>query len=175
MSRRRRTFWTAAAVAVTGAVLVATLQMRAAIRPVAGKANDVPIELSTMVYGLDAVLVLVSATTLVAVMLLSVRERLRDLGVLKAIGLTPAQITTSLVSAQALLAVVASLVSIPVGIGLYLAVLGMTAGADQEVVLAPWWQVALVPVGVALAAAVATTGPARLATQLPVTAAVRYE
>jgi putative ABC transport system permease protein len=175
VSRRRRTFWTATAIVVTAAVVVATLQMRAAIRPGARHVSDVPTELSTMVYSLDAVLVLISATTLVAVMLLSVRERIRDLGVLKAIGLTPAQITASLVSAQALLGVFAALLSVPLGIGLYLAVLDMTSGTTQDAVFAPWWQVALVPVGAAVAAAAATTGPARFATQIPVTAAIRYD
>ena len=43
-----------------------------------------------LVYTLDAVLLVITATTLVAVALLSVRERIRDYGVLKAIGLTPA-------------------------------------------------------------------------------------
>jgi putative ABC transport system permease protein len=42
-ARRRRTFWTATAIAVTGAVLVATLQIRAALRiPTVGTVSDVP-------------------------------------------------------------------------------------------------------------------------------------
>jgi putative ABC transport system permease protein len=137
IARRRRAFWTATAVAVTGAVIVATLQMRAALDAPAGGVSDVPAELSTLVYSLDAVLVLIAVTTLVAVMLLSVRERTRDLGVLKAIGLTPAQITSGLVSAQALLATFAALLSIPLGIGLYLAILDLTSGTVHGAVLAP--------------------------------------
>jgi putative ABC transport system permease protein len=175
IARRRRAFWTATAVAVTGAVIVATLQMRAAFGASAGTVSDVPTELPTLVYSLDAVLVLIAATTLVAVMLLSVRERIRDLGVLKAIGLTPAQVTASLVSAQALLATFAALLSIPLGIGLYLAVLSLTSGTVHGAVLAPWWYVALVPVAVTAAVAMTTSLPARLAAQIPVTEAVRYE
>ncbi|MET7399113.1 ABC transporter permease [Dactylosporangium sp. NPDC005572] len=176
IARRRRTLWTATAVAVAGAVIVATLQMRAAVRiPVVGTVSDVPAELTTLVYSLDAVLVVIAATALVAVMVLSVRERIRDLGVLKAIGLTPAQLTAGLVSAQGLLATGAALLSIPLGTGLYLAVLSLTSGTVDGAVLAPWWQVALVPVGVAAAVAVTTGPPARLAAQIPVTEAVRYE
>jgi putative ABC transport system permease protein len=175
IARRRRAFWTATAVAVTGAVIVTTLQMRAALRATAGTVSDVPTELTTLVYTLDAVLILTAATTLVAVMLLSVRERIRDLGVLKSIGLTPAQTTSSLVSAQALLATFAALVSIPLGIGLYLAVLSLTGGAEDGVVLASWWSVALVPVAVGAAVAITTSMPARLAAQIPVAEAVRYE
>jgi putative ABC transport system permease protein len=111
----------------------------------------------------------------VAVMLLSVRERIRDLGVLKAVGLTPAQITSSFVGAQALLATLASLLSIPLGIGLYLAVLSLTSGTTRDAVFAPWWYLALVPVAVAAAVALTTSVPARLATQIPVAEAVRYE
>jgi ABC-type lipoprotein release transport system permease subunit len=175
IARRRRAFWTATAVAVTGAVIVTTLQMRAALHASAGTVSDVPAELSTLVYSLDAILVLIAATTLVAVMLLSVRERIRDLGVLKAIGLTPAQITVGLVSAQALLATCAALLSIPLGIGLYLAVLSLTSGTVHGAVLAPWWYVALVPVAVAAAVATTTSMPARLAAQIPVGEAIRYE
>jgi putative ABC transport system permease protein len=175
IARRRRAFWTATAVAVTGAVIVATLQMRAAFHASADAVSDVPTELSTLVYSLDAILVLIAATTLVAVMLLSVRERIRDIGVLKAIGLTPGQITSGLVNAQALLATFAALLSIPLGIGLYLAMLSLTSGSVHGAVLAPWWYVALVPVGVAAAVAMTTSMPARLAAQIPVTEAVRYE
>jgi putative ABC transport system permease protein len=112
---------------------------------------------------------------LVAVVLLSVRERIRDLGVLKAIGLTPAQLTSSLFGAQGLLATFAALLSIPLGIGLYLGVLGLTSGTVHGAVLAPWWHVALVPVAVAAAVATTTSIPARLAAAVPVAEAVRYE
>ena len=175
IARRGRAFWTATAVVVTGAVIVTTVQMRAALNASAATVSDVPAELSTLVYSLDAILVLIAATTLVAVVLLSVRERIRDFGVLKAVGLTPAQITLSLVSAQALLATIAALLSIPLGIGLYLAVLSLTSGTTEGAVLAPWWHVALVPVAVTAAVAVTTSIPARLAAQIPVTEAVRYE
>ncbi len=174
-ARRRRTFWTATAVAVTSAVVVVTVQMRASIRPVAGGVSDVPAELTTLVYASGAVLVVIAATTLVAVMLLSVRERLRDLAILKAVGLTPGQVTASLVGAQAILAALASLLSVPLGIGLYLAVLGLASGSLDDAVLAPWWSVALVPVVTSAAVALTTSVPARVAAQIPVTDAVRYE
>ena len=65
-------------------------------------------------------MLLITLTTLVAVVLLSVRERIRDFGVLKAIGLTPSQITSTVVSSHAALALIASLVAVPLGIALYL-------------------------------------------------------
>ena len=106
LARRQRAARLAAAIAVTGAAIVFALSMEASLaaRP-AGEASDVPDELPVLVYTLDAVLSLITATTLVAVALLSVRERVRDYGVLKAIGLTPGQIASSLVSAHAVLGI----------------------------------------------------------------------
>jgi putative ABC transport system permease protein len=176
LARRRRARRLAAAIAVTGAAIVFALSMQATLdaRP-AGEASDVPDELPVLVYALDAVLLVITATTLIAVALLSVRERVRDYGVLKAIGLTPRQLTSTLVSAHAALALVAALVSLPVGIGLYVAVYGMAGGSSDDLVIAPWWWLALVPVATVLVVAAATDLPARLATRIPIADALRYE
>ena len=103
---------------------------------------------------------MITATTLVAVALLSVRERIRDYGVLKAIGLTPTQITSTLVGAHATLVVVASVLAIPLGIGLYLALYGMASGTTEGAVVAPWWSLALIAIGTVLVVAAATSVPA---------------
>ena len=137
--------------------------------------SDVPDELPLLIYTLDAVLLLITATTLVAVTLLSVRERIRDYGVLKAIGLTPTQITSTLVSAHAALAALASLLAIPLGIGLYLALVKAASGTTEDAVLAPWWSLALIPVGAVVVVAAATSLPARLATRIRTADALRYE
>jgi putative ABC transport system permease protein len=120
-------------------------------------------------------LLLITATTLVAVALLSVRERIRDYGVLKAIGLTPGQIVFTVVSAHAALAVLASLLAIPLGIGLYLALFRIAGDATEEAVIAPWWSLALIPIGTVLVVVVATSLPARLATRIHTADALRYE
>jgi putative ABC transport system permease protein len=154
LARRHRAIRLAGAIAVTGAVIVFALSMQAT---------------------LDAVLLLITATTLVAVALLAVRERVRDYGVLKTIGLTPRQIASSLVSAHAAVALLAALLSIPAGIGLYLAVYRVAGGSSEDLVLAPWWWLALVPIGSVLVVAAATSLPARLATRIPIADALRYE
>jgi putative ABC transport system permease protein len=114
-------------------------------------------------------------TALVSVALLSVRERIRDFGVLKAIGLTPRENGASLVSAHAALAVLPALVSIPLGIGLYIGVYAAAAGDVESVDLAPWWLLASVPIALPLLVAAATILPARLASRVRVAEAVRYE
>ncbi|MFG1820127.1 ABC transporter permease [Kribbella sp. NPDC049174] len=176
LTRRHRAIRLAAAIAVTGAAIVFALSMQASLQAqTPGTVSDVPRELPVLVYTLDAVLLLITATTLVAVALLSVRERVRDYGVLKTIGLTPRQIAASLVSAHTALAVVAAIVSIPAGIVLYVAVYGIAGGSSEDRVIAPWWWLALVPVGTILLVVIATSLPARLATRIPAADALRYE
>ena len=132
LARRRRAIRLAGAIALTGAAVVFALSMKASLdaQP-AGEASDVPDELPVLVYTLDAVLLLITAATLVALALLSVRERIRDYGVLKTIGLTPRQIASSLVSAHAAVALIAALLAIPAGICLYVAVYAIAGGAAK--------------------------------------------
>ncbi len=140
-----------------------------------GETSDIPDELPLLVYTLDTVLLLITVTTLVAVALLSVRERIRDYGVLKAIGLTPGQITSTVVSANAVLAFVASLLAVPLGVGLYLALAWITSGTTEDAVVAPWQTLALIPIGTVLVVVAATSVPARLATRIRTSDALRYE
>jgi putative ABC transport system permease protein len=176
LARGRRALLLAAAIALTGAVVIVALSVDASLdaQP-AGKTSDVPDELPLLIYTLDATLLVITATTLVAVALLSVRERIRDYGVLKAIGLTPRQITSTLISAHAALAVVASLVAIPLGIGLYLALYRIASGTTENAVVAPSWSLALIPIGTVLVVVAATSLPARLATRIRTADALRYE
>jgi putative ABC transport system permease protein len=176
LARRRRAIRLAGAIAVTGSAIVFALSMQASLdaQP-AGEVSDVPDELPVLVYTLDAVLLLITAATLVAVAILSVRERIRDYGVLKTIGLTPRQIASSLVSAHVAVALIAALLSIPLGIALYRAVYGIAGGSAEDVVIAPWWSLAAVPIGAVLVVVAATSVPARLATRIPAADALRYE
>jgi ABC-type antimicrobial peptide transport system permease subunit len=176
LARGRRARLLAAAIALTGAVVVTALSLNATLdaQP-AGETSDFPDELLVLIYTLDVVLLLITVTTVVAVVLLSVRERIRDYGIFKAIGLTPRQITSTVVSAHAALAAVASLVSIPLGIGLYLAMCGIASGTTKDAVLAPWWSLALIPIGIVVVVVAATSLPARLATRIRTADALRYE
>jgi putative ABC transport system permease protein len=176
LARGRRALLVTAAIALTGAVVVTALSLDATLdaQP-ASKTSDFPDELLLLIYTLDTVLLLITATTLVAVVLLSVRERIRDYGVLKTIGLTPTQITSTVVSAHAALAVAASLVAIPLGIGLYLALYRIAGDTTENAVLAPWWSLALIPIGTVLVVATASILPALSATRTRTADALRYE
>ena len=175
LARGRRALLLAAAIALTGAMVVVVLSLDATLDAQrASKASDFPDELLLLIYTLETVLLLITTTTLVAVALLSVRERIRDYGVLKAIGLTR-QITSTVVSAHAALAVLASLLAVPLGIGLYLALFRIAGDKTEDAVIAPWWSLALIPIGTVLVVVAATSLPARLATRIHIADALRYE
>ncbi|HEX5090805.1 MAG TPA: FtsX-like permease family protein [Nocardioides sp.] len=175
LARRGRLLLLTAAISLTGAAGVFALSMQTALddRP-AGEPSDVPVELPALVYALDAVLLLIALTSLVAVALLSVRERLRELGVLKAVGLTPRQVAASLVSPFGVLAGVAGVVSVPLGLVLYAAVYAVSGGEGRPAV-APWSWLLLVPVVTVALVVIATSVPARVATRSPAAAALRME
>jgi ABC-type lipoprotein release transport system permease subunit len=51
----------------------------------------------------------------------------------------------------------------------------IAAGTTKDAVIAPWWSLALIPVGTVLLVIAATSLPARLATRMPTAEALRYE
>jgi ABC-type antimicrobial peptide transport system permease subunit len=176
LARGRRALLLASAVVLTAVMVIVVLSLDATLdaQP-ASRPSDFPDELLLLVYALDAVLLLTTATTLVAVALLSIRERVRDYGVLKAIGVTPGQIVATVVSSYTALAVLASLVAVPVGVVVYLALFRIAGDASESAVIAPWWTLALVPIGAAAVVVAATSVPAWLATRVRTADALNYE
>jgi putative ABC transport system permease protein len=127
-----------------------------------------------LVYGAGAIVLFIGLTNLVATMLLGVRERVRDLGLLKAVGLTPRQVAGSFVVAQGLLGGVAALAGIPLGLAAFRGIVELAGGAD-EFAYPAWWAVVLIaPLGLAVVCAV-TAPLARRAAAIPVNSALRYE
>jgi putative ABC transport system permease protein len=175
LAARSRTLLVMAAITLTGSAFVFALSMQATLDDgPAGEVSDVPVELPVLVYTLDGVLLLIATTALLAIALLSLRERLRDFGVLKAIGLTPRQVASSLVAPYAALAVLAGVLSVPLGIALYVAAY-RAAGGDGDATIAPWPWLLLVPVGTVLMVVAATSVPARIVTRVPTVEVLRYE
>ena len=130
--------------------------------------------LRPIVYGLDAVLLLVGLVGLLATVLLTARERVRELGLLKAVGLTPRQVVRALVVGQALVAAGATLIGIPLGLILFRLSIAATGGSDEFAYPAWWALAAILPCAVIVVAALVTP-LARSAARLPVTDALRYE
>ena len=129
--------------------------------------------------GLNGVLFTIAGLNLLSSLLVSVRERRRDFAVLKTLGFTPAQIAQSVFSGSAVVALVAVLVGLPLGLvatRVMFDVLSSAAGIGTGVGQMPGvlWLVPLVPGAIAVAA-LATILPARRAATLRVAEALRYE
>lgn len=66
--------------------------------------------------GMTGMLLMIAGVNLLTTLLFAVRERSRDFGVLKTLGLTPAQIVTSVIANGSLLGLFALLLGVPVGL-----------------------------------------------------------
>ncbi|MDH6110671.1 putative ABC transport system permease protein [Kitasatospora sp. MAP12-15] len=112
---------------------------------------------------------------------LNARERRRDLGMLKSIGMTPRQVTAMMVTSMAALGVVGSLIGVPLGILAHRVVIpAMTkpVGLDLPASMLDVWHpmpltlVALAGVAIAVLGALL---PARSAARLPIAQVLRSE
>jgi len=188
-ARPGRSALTVLSLALTVAAVVATLGMEASldagstaappVPPLAGVPPPVDSNagagslLRPVVYSLDAVLLFVGLVNLVATVLLAVRERVRDMGVLKAVGVTPVQLGRTVLSSQGILGLIAALAGIPLGLGIFRLAVGLTS--SDEFAYPAWWWLVLVPPAI-VASVLALTYPlARRAASLRVAEALRYE
>ena len=192
-SSRARAVSTVSAVALAVMTSVAALGMEAtfrherqhtAARSVASPLPSVVLEdvdlaapadesgLRTLVYGLQGLLASVAVAGIVAVGLVGLRERRRELAVLSAIGFSVRQLAGSAVAGQGLLAGVGAVIGVPLGIGFFRAAYAVANGSSAGLVDAPPLQlVAVVPAAMLVAGVVAML-PASALRRLPVAAAL---
>jgi putative ABC transport system permease protein len=174
-ARRRRVFWLLLVTLLTGAAFVATIAARFAIdRASTDAVSDIPRELPALIYSLDGVLAISAISALTAVALLTVRERYLDIGVLRTIGMAPAQVVATVAGALAVFALFAGVLAIPVGLSLYVALYSAT-DAGGSAMVPPWWSLAIVPLTLAVATLIAIGIPAHLAARIPVADAIRLD
>ncbi len=150
---------------------------------VAVRQTGTPSAVSTMrtvLFGLSAALLVIGLANLLTTSLLNVRERSREVGVFKAIGMTPGQIVLSVISGVSLLALIAVAIGIPLGIYVYHVIFRVVGeqglNADPLLFARPhtWWLVLLVPSAVALSA-LASALPAWRAASVDVVEVLRAE
>jgi putative ABC transport system permease protein len=79
--------------------------------------------LNAVIAGLGLVLIVVAVTGVFNTVILTTREKTRDIAILKAIGMAPRQVVTMVVSSVALLGLVAGFLGLPVGLELHRQVL----------------------------------------------------
>lgn len=142
----------------------------------------------------DSTLVLISSTTLLTVLLgavaalgvfntvvLNARERRRDLGMLKSIGMTPRQVTVMMVTSMGVLGVLGGLAGVPLGVAVHQLVVPAMLRASQSEVFDFVLEVYRAPTLALLAlagVAIAVLGafvPARSAARTPIAAVLHNE
>jgi putative ABC transport system permease protein len=186
-SSRARATSTVVAVALAVMTAVAALGMEATFRqerrqavsasvgapaPAEVAAADDESGLRTLVYGLQALLGLVAVTSIVAVGLVGLRERRRELAVLNAVGFSARQLAGASVAGQGVLAGLGALVGIPLGIGFFRLAYALANGSAAGLVDAPPLHLAAVVPAAMLMAALVAALPANTLRHLPVAAAL---
>lgn len=125
-----------------------------------------------------SLLVLVAGLGVFNTVLLTIRERRRDLGVLKSIGMTPRQVVGMTVASVAALGVVGGVLGIPAGIAAHRLILENLGTLRLPPALLNVWSapqlLAMAAVGVAIAV-LGALPPARTAARLPVAAVLHTE
>jgi putative ABC transport system permease protein len=127
-----------------------------------------------MLYVLLALSVIVSLFGMVNTLILSVFERTRELGMLRAVGMTRHQVSRMVRQESVITALIGAALGLPLGI--FLAVLVTRALAQFDVGLAPpWANLILFAFAAMIVGVVAAVAPARRAARLNVLRALQYE
>ncbi len=135
-------------------------------------------QLIGVITGLGALMMVVAGVNLLSASLLSVRERVRDFGIQKTLGLTPAQIAGSVMVGAVTLALIALVVGVPLGVWLmdiFIGQLGVQIGLGPDFYVIDWTLMSVLLPVMALLAVVSSAIPAYRASQLEVSDALRYE
>ncbi len=135
--------------------------------------DDINLTLNVL-YGLLGLSVIISLFGVVNTLVLSVFERTRELGMLRAVGMTRRQVRRMIRYESIVTALIGGALGIVVGT--FLAVLTTQALSDEGVVLAiPWRTIGLFVVATIIAGILAAVFPARRASRLNILKALQYE
>jgi putative ABC transport system permease protein len=127
-----------------------------------------------LLYGLLGLSVIISLFGVVNTLVLSVFERTRELGMLRAIGMTRSQVRRMIRHESVVTALIGA--ALGIAVGLFLAVLTTQALSDQGIVLAiPWATIGVFVAATIVAGMLAAILPARRASRLNILEALQYE
>ncbi len=136
------------------------------------------VQLTTLITSLAVILMIVAAANLMSASLLSVREQVRDFGIQKTLGLTPAQMATSVVVGAVTIAVIALLIGTTLGtlvMDRFIQQVGIAIGAGPDFYRIDWGGISLLLPILVVVAMLSSLLPALRVAQLEVTEALRYE
>jgi putative ABC transport system permease protein len=136
-------------------------------------------EARTILFSLNGVLLAVAVVSLLTSLLFTVRERQRDIGILKSIGLTPVQVVSAFVMGSTIFALLAAVIGLPAGVLLTSVAIDFAAEQDgfpKGIAEIPsiGWLLLVVPIAVAVTV-VGSALPALQAGRSRITDALRYE
>jgi putative ABC transport system permease protein len=141
---------------------------------VAGAVDDALGRVFGLFDALALIAVIVAALGIVNTLTVSVLERVRELGILRAAGMTTRQVRRTVVVEAGILGVVGSILGIATGL-VAAVVLVVLSGSGPLILDPPWVSIVTAAVlGIAIAMAAAWY-PARLASRLAIAAAVQHE
>jgi putative ABC transport system permease protein len=132
-------------------------------------------QLLSLVTVLLLLAVLIALLGIVNTLALSVFERTRELGLLRAVGMTRGQVRAMVRWESVVISVIGALIGAALGIGLGVALTHALADQGIDKISVPGVQLALYVVAAALAGVLAAVGPARRASKVDVLRAVVTE
>lgn len=125
-----------------------------------------------IIYALLALAVVTSVLGIVNTLGLSVIERTREIGLLRAVGLTRPQLRLMVVLESVIVAVLGSVLGVLLGVGFGVVLVRMLSDAGINVLAIPWGQLGLFVLGAAVVGMFAALTPARRAARLDVLSAI---
>ena len=144
------------------------------LETVAGAVDSALAQVFGLFDALALVAVVVAALGIVNTLTVSVLERVRELGVLRAAGMTRGQVRRTVVVEAGILGIVGSILGIVTGL-VAGAILVLLAGGGPLILDLPWLSIgAAIVLGIGISMA-ASWYPARLASRLAIVAAVQHE
>ena len=129
-------------------------------------------QLLGLVYGLLALSILIAILGVVNTMAMSVLERTREIGLLRAVGLTRAQSRRMIRAESVMIAVLGGILGVASGLVIGIALQRALAEVGIGVLSIPLWQIALFLVGAAMVGILAALAPARRAARMDVLGAI---
>jgi putative ABC transport system permease protein len=126
-------------------------------------------------YALLALSVIIAVLGIINTLALSVFERTREIGLLRAVGLTRGQLSRVVTVESVATAVFGAVLGAVVGLGLGVAVQHGLASSGLDVLSIPWLRMVLIIVGAGVAGVVAAVLPAIRAVRLDVLRAITTE
>jgi len=136
------------------------------------------VQLVSLIVSISVILMVVAGVNLMSTSLLSVQERVRDIGILKSIGLTPTQIVWSVLVGAVIIVVFALLFGYTIGLRLmmwFVSQVGIQIGAGPDFYRIDWGGMAVLLPILVLVALISSLLPAMRASKLQVVEALQYE